>query len=69
MLSPRAVLNLILSLDSCVRPGLTSAEFEGLFARCHGCDMVMTRRIFTSHECVMVEEEEEVIDLTMDEDY
>jgi hypothetical protein len=29
----------------------------------------MTRRIFTSHECVMVEEEEEVIDLTMDEDY
>jgi hypothetical protein len=33
--------------------------------------MVMTRRIFPSHECVMVEEEEEVvvIDLTMDEDY
>jgi hypothetical protein len=64
-LSPRTVLNLILSLDSIVKPGISSAEFEALFARCHTCDMVMTRRKFPSHDCVE-DEMEDVIDLTMD---
>jgi hypothetical protein len=64
-LSPRTVLNLILSLDSVVKPGVSSTEFEALFARCHACDLVMTRRKFSSHDCVE-DEMEEVIDLTMD---
>jgi hypothetical protein len=64
-LSPRTVLNLILSLDSVVEPSLSSAEFEAIFATCHACDLVMTRRTFPSHDCV-ADELEVVIDLTMD---
>jgi hypothetical protein len=66
VLTPKEVFHLILNLDSIVKPGVRAAVFENLFARCHACDMVMTRRIFQYHECAM--EEEEVIDLTMDED-
>jgi hypothetical protein len=63
-LTPRAVINLLLNLDSASKPGITSTQFESLFAKCNGCDLVMTQRIFQSHECVM---EQDVIDLTMDE--
>jgi hypothetical protein len=66
MLTSQQVFHLLLDLDSIVKPGVRAAVFEGLFARCHACDMVMTQRIFQFHECVM--EEDEVIDLTMDED-
>jgi hypothetical protein len=64
-LTPKKVFSLLLSLDSAAKPGITSAEFESLFARCHRCDLIMTRRIFESHDCVM--EEADVIDMTMEE--
>lgn len=47
-------------LNSSIRPGLTSAEFRNLFSRCGACSLVMTRKVFASHQCG------EVIDLTTD---
>ena len=45
-LSSRDVLDLILRLDSSVNPGLTWAQLRALVARCDGCGLVMTRRVF-----------------------
>jgi hypothetical protein len=66
-LGPRAVLDLILRLDASINPGLTEAEFYDLFAKCHRCGLVMTRRVFQTHECIM-DDEAEVVDLTMEDD-
>ena len=67
-LTSREVLELILRLDSSVNPGLTWAEFWNLIARCNGCGLVMTRRVFQSHTCVLLVEDDDVIDLTMETD-
>lgn len=36
------------------RPGLTEADFFGLFVKCEGCQLVMTRQVFVAlkHRCV-----------------
>jgi hypothetical protein len=67
-LTSREVLDLILRLDSSANPGLTWEEFRKLVARCNGCGLVMTRRVFQSHTCVVVVEDNDVIDLTMEAD-
>ena len=68
-LSSSQVLDLILRLDWSVNPGLTLAQFQALVARCNGCGLVMTRRVFQSHTCVqLVEDDGGVVDLTMDMD-
>jgi hypothetical protein len=65
-LTPRVVFNTLLSLNSASAPGIKSAVFERLFARCQQCDLVMTRRIFQLHDCVVDETDEpEVVDFTM----
>jgi len=67
-LTPREVFNTLLSLNSASALGIKSAVFERLFARCQHCDLVMTRRIFQLHDCVMDEADEvEVVDFTMQE--
>jgi hypothetical protein len=66
-LSAKDVFEAMLRLDSTRRPGLPSNVFYELFARCDGCDLVMTRRVFQSHDCV-TEDELEVIDLTIHSD-
>lgn len=64
-ISPREVFKLLLQLDAVVSPGITAFEFQDLFAKCGGCGMMMTRRVFRSHECVMMHRTRDVIDLTM----
>ena len=66
-LSAKDIFEAMLRLDSTRRPGLPSNVFYKLFARCDGCDLVMTRRVFRSHDCV-TEDELEVIDLTIHSD-
>jgi len=41
-------------LDAMDRPGLTEVEFFGLFLKCEGCKLVMTRHVFFTlrHHCV-----------------
>ena len=36
------------------RPGLTEADFFGLFVKCEGCQLVMTCQVFVAlkHRCV-----------------
>ena len=46
-----ASFDLLLQLDSVVKPGITEEEFEQLFARCRVCRHYMTRRMTTFHEC------------------
>jgi hypothetical protein len=69
VLTPRDVFERLLSLNSGSRPGIPSAQFEDLFARCQNCDLVMTRRIFQLHDCVFEEDdamdEDHIIDLTV----
>jgi hypothetical protein len=43
--------DLLMALDSWLRPGLTEAQFGKLFAKC-ACGLIMTRRAFGSHECL-----------------
>jgi hypothetical protein len=66
--------DLLMALDSWLRPGLTEAKFGKLFAKC-ACGLIMTRRCFGSHECLegsaSANRERVVIDLTdtdVDED-
>jgi len=47
---PEAVFDRLLRLDSLARPGLSSAQFIKLFAKC-ACGLIMTRRVFREHEC------------------
>ena len=62
------IVERLFRLDSIMRPGLTRAEFLELFAECTTCGLVMTRRTFQSHECVMPERDTEVVDLTEEND-
>lgn len=43
-----------MKLDAMDRPGLTEADFFGLFVKCEGCQLVMTRQVFVAlkHRCV-----------------
>jgi hypothetical protein len=63
LLTPQIALKMVLSLNCSVKPGITSTDFKNLFARCRGCDLVMTRHIFEHHECIM--READVTDLTI----
>jgi len=42
---------LFLRLDSFTNPGLTEAQFRGLFTKCLGCGLFMTRRTADYHDC------------------
>jgi hypothetical protein len=54
---------LLMRLDALIRPGLTAKEFVKLFMECR-CGLIMTQRVFGSHECLP--EKEDIIDLTND---
>jgi hypothetical protein len=45
---------LINRLDTWLRPGITMQQFKELFAECD-CGLVVTRRMFDRHECIMKE--------------
>lgn len=63
------VLDRLLRLDSWAQPGLSEPEFNRLFAKCN-CGLVMTRRVFREHTCVLVARVQNppvVIDLTSDD--
>jgi hypothetical protein len=71
-LARRGVPTLLERLDSRIRPGVTVAEFKGLFVQCTTCEEVFTRRAFRYHQCPMVLEiidltEDEIIDLTAED--
>jgi hypothetical protein len=66
-LTAAAVFDLLLRLDAMIQPGLTVHEFMDLFVICNRCGLVMTRRVFNSHDCVLLYEGVEVIDLTIEE--
>jgi hypothetical protein len=55
--------DLLLQLDSAVHPGLTIVQFLGLFSRCRGCELVMTRNALRVHYC-QSEDALDMIDLT-----
>jgi hypothetical protein len=56
-------------LDTGYNPGLTSAQLQDLLATCDACELVMTRRVFQNHDCVVPGVAAgEVIDLTIDSD-
>jgi hypothetical protein len=61
------VFNMLLHLDSAVNPGLTMAELLNLLMRCDHCGLVTTRCVFQSHECVMENAHEDVVDLTQED--
>jgi hypothetical protein len=62
---PMDCFQLLLQLDSAVRPGVSEAHFRALFARCT-CGLVMTRRAIKAHYCMeaITARDAEVIDLT-----
>jgi hypothetical protein len=66
-LGAAAVFNLLLRLDAIMRPGLTAREFMDLFVRCNRCGLIMTRRVFLSHDCTSANAEMEVLDLTLED--
>jgi hypothetical protein len=43
-----------MKLDVMDRPGLTEANFFGLFVKCERCQLVMTHQVFVAlkHHCV-----------------
>lgn len=51
---------LLNTLDSWFRPGLTPTEFHHLIAQCHRCNLVMTQRVFNAHECARSAEDTEI---------
>jgi hypothetical protein len=59
-----------LRLDSAIHPGLTQDHFRQLFAKCSECGLVVTRRIFFSHDCEGKDDKQmiDIIDLTGDSD-
>src|SRR6202044_4148773 len=61
----RKVLGRFTRLNSSVSPGLSEAEFRGLFAKCR-CGLITTRRVFKAHNCAPVNPI--IIDLTLDDD-
>ncbi|KAH7904495.1 hypothetical protein BJ138DRAFT_1237321 [Hygrophoropsis aurantiaca] len=61
--------DLLMRLDSWQRPGLSVTEFKKLFRSCT-CGLVMTERVFESHECARVVqpgEEGSLVDLTVEQ--
>jgi len=54
-LGRKDVMDRLYRLDAIITPGVGRAEFVALFAECTVCGLVMTRRAFQSHECVMPE--------------
>lgn len=70
VLGRKEVADLLLRLDAIVNPGLTRAELLALVAQCNGCTLIMTQRVFQSHECVLpeIDTEPEVVDLTGEDD-
>ncbi|KAF9235501.1 hypothetical protein BU15DRAFT_64765 [Melanogaster broomeanus] len=52
---------LLLKMDSFAEPGLTAAQLKKILWHCD-CGLMMTKRVYEIHECLMVEKE--VIDLT-----
>jgi hypothetical protein len=63
--SAETAVDRLLKLDSWTSPGLTEADFRGLFAKCR-CGLVMTRRVFQNHVCV-APAAPVIIDLTLDD--
>ena len=62
------VLDCLFRLDSVINPGVTALQLQRMLAICTGCGLVMTRRVFASHECeVDGNRQVEYIDLTQDE--
>ena len=59
-----AVFNMLLRLDAIIRPGLMVREFMDLFVKCHRCGLIMTWRVFLSHDCTSADE---VLDLTLED--
>ena len=45
-----------MKLDAMDRPGLTEANFFGLFVKCEGCQLVMTCQVFVAlkHHCISI---------------
>ena len=72
VMRPETAFDRLLRLDSWTRPGLSEAEFNRLFAKCH-CGLVMTRRVFRNHICAMAAAAARnppvVIDLTSDDSH
>jgi len=46
-----SVSEMMLRLDSWIRPGIPVEQFLGLYAVC-GCGMAISRRKFDLHECI-----------------
>ena len=67
-MSHQEVFDLLLRMDSVVKPGITAVELQDLLAKCGACGIIATRRVFRSHECVMEVEKAAIIDLTGDDD-
>jgi hypothetical protein len=63
--SSDTTLGRLLKLDSWINPGVTVANFRGLFARCR-CGLVTTCRVFEDHVCA-VPAAPVIIDLTVDD--
>jgi hypothetical protein len=64
---PETSIDKFLKLDSWGRAGLRETEFKKLFAKC-ACGLVMTRRVFQDHDCVVAVVPRTIIDLTSDND-
>jgi hypothetical protein len=68
--TPRTVLDRLIRLDSCTRPGISEAEFHRLFVKCR-CGLVTTRRVFRAHVCAVptgvIRNQPVVIDLTSED--
>jgi hypothetical protein len=65
--------SLILRLDSFTDPGISEAQFRGLFSKCHFCNLYMTRRTANYHDCKEMQddtgaEQTILLDLTGDVD-
>ncbi|KAH7917880.1 hypothetical protein BV22DRAFT_1135036 [Leucogyrophana mollusca] len=61
--------DLLMQLDSWQRPGLPVNQFRKLFKSCN-CGLVMTERVFETHECARIlhpDEVNTVVDLTAEE--
>ncbi|KIJ69918.1 hypothetical protein HYDPIDRAFT_104581 [Hydnomerulius pinastri MD-312] len=56
---------MLMKLDAFNQPGLTVRQLKSLLTKCE-CGLIMTRRVYEEHDCVL-EFEQEVIDLTGDD--
>ncbi|KAF9232364.1 hypothetical protein BU15DRAFT_81328 [Melanogaster broomeanus] len=58
--------SMLMKLDAFNQPGLTVRQLKTLLTKCQ-CGLIMTRRVYEEHDCVL-EYERDVIDLTGDDD-